>query len=258
MVEIEKPEILSRYNLSNDGKNPMDYSSLKTYSVEVVRLILSGIRRSNNFVDISSLNGKSMPEGIDILTYSFPCQDLSNVGAFHGYNKGIDKGSNSRSSLLWQVGRILQEMKDADKQLPRFLLMENVPALLSKRHRPNFEIWISDLEKLGYESAYYELNASDFGLPQNRPRLLMLSVFCGTDEALHQKMREYFCTIDSNYIIDSYKKSEYYKPKTIEDLLRMDYSDKKQLAEAIECTPNDTVSRRKIWEENPQEENSVT
>ena len=99
MVEIEKPEILSRYNLSNDGKNPMDYSSLKTYSVEVLRLILSGIRRSNNFVDISSLNGKSMPEGIDILTYSFPCQDLSNVGAFHGYNKGIDKGSNSRSSL---------------------------------------------------------------------------------------------------------------------------------------------------------------
>ena len=252
---MEKPEILeilSRYNLSNDGKNPMDYSSLKTYSVEVLRLILSGIRRSNNFVDISSLNGKSMPEGIDILTYSFPCQDLSNVGAFHGYNKGIDKGSNSRSSLLWQVGRILQEMKDADKQLPRFLLMENVPALLSKRHRPNFEIWISDLEKLGYESAYYELNASDFGLPQNRPRLLMLSVFCGTDEALHQKMREYFCTIDRNYIIDSYKKSKYYKPKTIEDLLRMDYSDKKQLAEAIECTPNDTVSRRKIWEENPQ------
>ena len=143
-------------------------------------------------------------------------------------------------------------MKDADKQLPRFLLMENVPALLSKRHRPNFKIWISDLEKLGYESAYYELNASDFGLPQNRPRLLMLSVFCGTDEALHQKMREYFCTIDSNYIIDSYKKSDFYKPKTIEDLLRLDYSDKKQLAEAIECTPNDTVSRRKIWEENPQ------
>lgn len=252
---MDKPEILeilSEYNLSNNGKKKMDFSSLKTYSVEVLRLILSGIRRSNNFVDISSLKGDSMPDGIDILTYSFPCQDLSNVGAFHGYNKGIDKGSNSRSSLLWQVGRILQEMKDSDKQLPRFLLMENVPALLSKRHRPNFEIWISDLEKLGYESAYYELNASDFGLPQNRPRLLMLSVFCGTDESLHQKIRDYFSTINSDYIVDSYKKSKYYKPKTIEDLLRMDYSDKKQLAEAIECTPNDTVSRRKIWEENPQ------
>ena len=252
---MDKPEILeilSEYNLSNNGKKKMDFSSLKTYSVEVLRLILSGIRRSNNFVDISSLKGDSMPDGIDILTYSFPCQDLSNVGAFHGYNKGIDKGSNSRSSLLWQVGRILQEMKDSDKQLPRFLLMENVPALLSKRHRPNFEIWISDLEKLGYESAYYELNASDFGLPQNRPRLLMLSVFCGTDESLHQKIRDYFSTINSDYIVDSYKKSKYYKPKTIEDLLRMDYSDKKQMAEAIECTPNDTVSRRKIWEENPQ------
>ena len=252
---MEKPEILeilSRYNLSSDGKKPMDYSALKTYSVEVLRLILSGIRRSNNFVDISSLNGNEMPDGIDILTYSFPCQDLSNVGAFHGYNKGIDKGSNSRSSLLWQVGRILQEMKDADKQLPRFLLMENVPALLSKRHRPNFEIWIGDLENLGYESAYYELNASDFGLPQNRPRLLMLSVFCGDDESLHQKIREYFCKIDKSHIIESYRKSEHYKPETIGDLLRMDYSNRKLFEEAVECTPNDTESRRKIWEENPQ------
>ena len=255
ITAMEKPEILeilSRYNLSSDGKKPMDYTSLKTYSVEVLRLILSGIRRSNNFVDISSLNGNEMPDGIDILTYSFPCQDLSNVGAFHGYNKGIDKGSNSRSSLLWQVGRILQEMRDSQKQLPRFWLMENVPALLAKRHRPNFEIWIGDLENLGYESAYYELNASDFGLPQNRPRLLMLSVFCGDDESLHQKIREYFCKIDKSHIIESYRKSEYYKPETIGDLLRMDYSNRKLFEEAVECTPNDTESRRKIWEENPQ------
>lgn len=66
----------------------MDYKMLKTYSVDVLRRILASIRRNKNFVDISSLKGEQMPKKIDILTYSFPCQDLSNVGAFHGYNKG--------------------------------------------------------------------------------------------------------------------------------------------------------------------------
>lgn len=255
IAKMEKSEILDilkNYTLSNDGKRPMEYSMLKTYSVEALRYILSGIRKSHNFVDISSLNGFDMPGNIDILTYSFPCQDLSNVGAFHGYNKGIDKDSNSRSSLLWQVGRILQEMKDADKLLPRFLVMENVPTLLSKRHFGNFSTWINDLEKLGYFSRYFQLNASDFGLPQNRPRLLMLSVYYGNDEDLHNGLKERFKEINEESIKESYRRTKYYKTGRIEQLLRTDYSNKQFLEEAVECTPNDTPSRRKIWEENPQ------
>ena len=72
-------------------------------------------------------------------------------------------------------------MKDAEKELPKYLLMENVPTLLAKRHKSNFETWIDDLKELGYVSYYFQLNASDFGLPQNRPRLLMVSVFVGDD-----------------------------------------------------------------------------
>lgn len=257
IAKMEKPdilEILKNYTLSNDGKQPMDYNMLKTYSVEALRYILSGIRKSNNFVDISSLNGADMPDNIDILTYSFPCQDLSNVGAFHGYNKGIDKDSNSRSSLLWQVGRILQEMKNNNKKLPKFLLMENVPTLLSKRHFGNFSIWINDLKRLGYYSKYYELNALDFGLPQNRPRLLMLSVYFGDDEDLHERLEAYFDTTDKDTVRSSYRKTDFYKKnkKRIRQLLRTNYSDKRLFKEAVECTPNDTPSRRKIWEENPK------
>lgn len=255
IAKMEKPDILDilkDYTLSNDGKKPMEYCMLKTYSVEALRYILSGIRKSNNFVDISSLDGAEMPENIDILTYSFPCQDLSNVGAFHGYNKGIDKDSNSRSSLLWQVGRILQEMKDSGKSLPRFLLMENVPTLLSERHFGNFSIWIEDLKKLGYYSKYYELNASDFGLPQNRPRLLMLSIYFGDDEELYNRLESYFNDIDKEQVIKSYRKTDFYKKKWIKQLLRTNYTDKRLFEEAVECTPNDTPSRRKIWEENPQ------
>lgn len=245
-------EILSRYTLSNNGKDKMEFKTLRTYSVDALRRIWAAIRRNKNFVDVSSLQGASMPNDIDILTYSFPCQDLSNVGAFHGYNKGIDKDSGSRSSLLWQVGRILKEMKSNKKKLPRFLLLENVRTLLSERHKANFEMWIKDLDDLGYVSKYYPLNASSFGLPQNRPRLLMISVYVGKNMKSKNRVLKYFDSKTPSDIVSDYKESKYYNKILISDLLRINYEDEKLFSEAVECTPNDTVSRREIWEENPQ------
>ncbi len=254
-LKISKKDILENMrelSLSGTGKEAMDYEILKTYSANALRRIYVAIQRDHNFVDISSLTGDRIPNTIDLMTYSFPCQDLSNVGAFHGYNKGIDKDSGSRSSLLWQVGRILEEMKRSGKHLPRFLLMENVPALLSKRHRNNFKVWMDDLRKLGYVNQYYQLNASDFGLPQNRPRLLMISVFAGEDEEISNRIQEYFFFKKEADVIADYKESPYYNKFEVKDLLRIDYSNQKLFNEACECTPNDTVSRRKIWDENPQ------
>lgn len=252
MSKEELLDILAKYTLSNNGKEKMEYKTLKTYSVDVLRRIWAAILRNNNFVDVSSLKGASMPNNIDILTYSFPCQDLSNVGAFHGYNKGIDKDSGSRSSLLWQVGRILEEMKESKKKLPRFLLLENVPALLSERHKSNFEIWIKDLEELGYASKYFLLNASSFGLPQNRPRLLMISVYVGKNKAIKKQILKYFDSKTPNDVVSDYIQSTHYNNISISDLLRIDYENERLFAEAVECTPNDTVSRREIWVENPQ------
>lgn len=255
VLKMSKEELLDKlqeYTLSNDGKEKMDFKTLKTYSVASLRRIYAAIVRSKNFVDVSSLTGEAMPKKIDILTYSFPCQDLSNVGAFHGYNKGIDKDSGSRSSLLWQVGRILQEMKDAHRRLPRYLLMENVPSLLSQRHFANFSTWIHDLEELGYVSKYFELNAHDFGLPQNRPRLLMISVWVGQSENRKKKVEKYFANKEPQNIIDDYVNSGYFDPKRIDDFFRTDYNNIKYLEEAKDCNPNDTPSRRKIWDENPQ------
>lgn len=244
--------LLENYTLSNDGKEKMEHKTLKTYSVDSLRRIYAAIRRNNNYVDVSSLRGEALPNGIDILTYSFPCQDLSNVGAFHGYNKGIDKDSGSRSSLLWQVGRILKEMKECKKDLPRYLLLENVPTLLSARHKSNFQTWISDLEELGYVSKYFQLNASSFGLPQNRPRLLMISVYVGNNYELKKKVVAYLQSKTSNDVVADYKASKYYKEISVSDLLRIDYNNPVLFNEAVECTPNDTVSRREIWDENPQ------
>ena len=255
IAEKSKNEILehlSQYSLSNNGKEAMAFKTLKTYSIDTLRRIYAAIVRNKNFVDVSSLKGDDMPENIDILTYSFPCQDLSNVGAFHGYNKGIDKDSGSRSSLLWQVGRILKEMKDSDKSMPRYLLLENVPTLLSARHKNNFETWIGELDELGYKSYHFQLNASSFGLPQNRPRLLMISVFVGDDTNKERTVEEFFEFKTKESIVEEFKNSEYFKDITIDELLRIDYQNKTLWNEAVECTPNDTVSRREIWDENPK------
>lgn len=256
IAKMEKEEILKKlesYTLSNNGKEKMEFKTLRSYSEESLRRIIAAIERNKNFVDVSALTGAQMPGNVDILTYSFPCQDLSNVGAFHGYNKGIDKDSGSRSSLLWQVGRILQEMKDGEKSLPRYLLMENVPTLLAERHKSNFKKWIEDLKELGYISYYFQLNASCFGLPQNRPRLLMISVFIeGKSEKELEKIKKFFDKKSSEDIVNEYLESEHYRKVEIKDLLRIDYKNDKYRREAEECTPNDTVSRRTIWEENPQ------
>lgn len=254
--ELSKEELcekLKGYVLSNNGKEAMSFKILSTYSVDVLRRIYSAIERTKNFVDISHVKGEEMPDHTDILTYSFPCQDLSNVGAFHGYNKGIDKNSGSRSSLLWQVGRILSEMKDNGKEMPRYLVLENVPTLLSERHIGNFNLWIKELEDLGYISKYFQLNAKDFGIPQNRPRLLMLSVFVGDDKQRKEIVRKYFEEVTSDKIVSRYEKSEYYKKIKISDLLRIPRGEDDPLwDEAVACTPNDTESRQRIWLENPK------
>lgn len=246
-------KILRNYTFSNSGKTALEFSSLRTYSEESLKRIYTSISRNKNFVDVTRLEGTDLPDNVDIMTYSFPCQDLSNVGAFHGYTKGIDKDSGSRSSLLWQVGRILTEMKSAGKSLPRFLLLENVPTLLSKRHFGNFQTWISDLEDLGYISHYYQLNSTSFGLPQNRPRLLMISVYVGNDAGKWHLVHDYFEQHHSTEdVVSDYRASRFFKQYTVQDLLRINYTNKKIRAEAESCTPNDTPSRRKIWEENPQ------
>ena len=245
-------DALKSYTLSNNGKESMSLATLHAYSEEVLRRIYTAIKRTSNLVDISKVSGNDMPDKTDLLTYSFPCQDLSNVGAFHHYNKGIDKNSGSRSSLLWEVGRILTEMKLANKRLPRYLVMENVPTLLSERHRDNFFTWINELRELDYISGYYQLNAKDFGIPQNRPRLLMLSVYVGDNDHKIKIVNNYFASTDEEKIVSDYRNSDFFHDLTVRDLLRIT-NDKGSVLwnEAVECTPNDTPSRRKIWKENP-------
>lgn len=122
--------------------------------------------------DITSVSGGALLLDKDkytyLLTYSFPCQDISVAGK----GKGYAKGDNTRSGLLWEVERILNEMDE----LPDILLMENVKQVHGKRHLENFEKWISFLDSKGYDSKWFDLNAKDYGVAQNRERCFMISV----------------------------------------------------------------------------------
>lgn len=108
------------------------------------------------------------------LFYSFPCTDLSIAGR----HKGMSRQDNTRSGLLWEVERILLECEELG-ELPQILLMENVPNVHGKHNIKDFEDWIGTLEYLGYKSAYKDLNAKDYGLPQTRNRCFMVSILKG-------------------------------------------------------------------------------
>jgi DNA (cytosine-5)-methyltransferase 1 len=99
-----------------------------------------------------------------IMTYSFPCTDLSLAGK----REGMARGSGTRSGLLWEIERLLGETTE----LPQILLMENVPQVLNR----DFGGWLEFLEKLGYHNYYELLNAKNYGIPQNRNRCFMVSV----------------------------------------------------------------------------------
>lgn len=122
--------------------------------------------------DIREVKGEDLgivdTEHTYIMTYSFPCTDLSVAGK----QAGMSKGSGTRSGLLWEVERLLNETENP----PQVLLMENVPQVHSKKNMSDFEEWIKFLESKGYSNYYEDLNAKNYGIPQSRNRCFMVSI----------------------------------------------------------------------------------
>lgn len=105
----------------------------------------------------------------DILIHGSPCQDFS----IAGYQKGADPGSETRSSLMWETLRIIEQM---GTWKPRFVIWENVKNVLSKHMIHNFNGYLTEMNRLGYTNSFEVLNAMDFGLPQKRERVFTISV----------------------------------------------------------------------------------
>lgn len=234
---------LSKYNLSNDGKDAVTERSLKSMSMAQLKAILNAIERNNNLVDINTVSAANLPD-TDVLTYSFPCQDLSVSGHWHNNKGGIDRGAKNRSTLLWQIERILKEYSESDKQLPKFLLMENVSNILAQKHIENFNEWQLFLESLGYVNQLYTLDSRNFGVPQSRVRTYLISVLVKNDEE-RESVNQYFF---ENNLQNLSLSEDMISP--LSDYLKLDYSNEKYRQEAIASTPVYTPSRQKIYENN--------
>lgn len=236
-------DILSKYTLSRDGKKKLEFKNLKKYNEEFLRSLYAAIDRTNNLVSITDVKGIDLPNDIDLLTYSFPCQDLSVAGYWHGNKGGIDRNANNRSGMLWEVERILLERQELKLELPKMLLMENVSNILAARNMENFNDWQNSLSKLGYYNEVFTLNASNFGIPQKRVRTYMLSVLCKTKKERINVEKFFF---ENNLERHFFGK----KMKKLENFIKIDYSNNIYKKEANMAQANYTSSRIDIYNDN--------
>lgn len=137
---------------------------------------------------------------VDFIMHGSPCQDFSVAGK----NAGGDKGSGTRSSLMYETIRIVNKLK------PKYVLWENVKNLLSKKHIQNFKNYISTLSKLGYNSYYQVLNAKDYGIPQNRERVFTLSIRQDIDNGTFQFPKSFELKLKLKDILENEVDEMYY------------------------------------------------
>lgn len=129
---------------------------------------IHGVYEKMNLGDITKIDEKQLPKDIDLITYGFPCQDIS----IAGHQKGLfnEDGSKTRSGLFFEALRIIEETQ------PRVAIAENVKNLTGKRFSEQFKTVLDSLEQAGYNNYWKVLNAKDFGVPQNRERVFIVSI----------------------------------------------------------------------------------
>ena len=164
---------LFKLGISADGKEPLNLKQIARHNEKWLKRVYNNFKATNNIGSITNATAENLQitdtdKYTYILTYSFPCQDLSTAGK----GLGMSEGGQTRSGLLWEVKRLLSECSD----LPQVLLMENVPQVHANKHLADFNKWIDFLCSCGYSNYYADLNAKDYGVPQNRNRTFMISI----------------------------------------------------------------------------------
>lgn len=143
----------------------VNYCEIDKYASKSYAAI-HNIPESKNLGDITQIDINSLPLDIDLITHGSPCQDFSVAGN----NAGGDKNSDTRSSLMWNTVEIVKHCR------PKYVIWENVKNVLSKKHKHNFNAYLKALYNLGYKSYHKVLNAKNYGVPQNRERIFVVSI----------------------------------------------------------------------------------
>ena len=192
-AEATMEDLIKRTNgVSSDYNQPLSEDGRKRLGRKALEELCGAMDACNDFCpNVSEIHPSDLSiekegerEHCYVLTYSFPCQDLSQAGKL----AGMEKGSGTRSGLLWEVERLLGELKEA-KSRPDVLLMENVPGVCGDRNLKPWNEWLDRLEELGYSSYWAKVNAKDHGIPQNRLRVFMVSILGEYGYHFPKKMR---------------------------------------------------------------------
>ena len=154
------------------GYCEIDKYASKSYSA------IHNVPESMNLGDITKIDEKELPKDIDLITYGFPCQDISLAGK----QKGLfnEDGTQTRSGLFFEALRIIEETQ------PKIAIAENVKNLVGKKFKEQFEIVLNSLEEAGYNNYWQVLNAKDYGIPQNRERVFIVSIRKDIDSGMFQ------------------------------------------------------------------------
>jgi DNA (cytosine-5)-methyltransferase 1 len=184
---------LKKYNIEF---KTVGISEIDKYAIQAYEAIHGPVK---NYGDISKINTVCLPD-FDLFTYSFPCQDISMAGK----QKGLEEGSGSRSSLLWECQKII-EMKR-----PKYLMMENVKNLVGKKHKPSFDKWLEILELLGYQNFWKVINAKNCGVPQNRERVFCVSILKEHDNGNFKFYDDFDSGVRLKDILDDHVDEKYY------------------------------------------------
>lgn len=172
--------------------------------------------KANNLGDIRKIG--ELPDA-DLWTYSFPCQDISVAGKGAGIKEG------TRSGLLFEVERLLRVASEKG-MLPKYLLLENVKNLVSKKFKSDFDKWLDFLSELGYTNYWKVLNAKDYGIPQNRERVFCVSIRGEHQPFVFPKPKE--LTIRLRDMIDETVDERFYlKESTIRSILRSTFNSRR-------------------------------
>ena len=171
--DIEEIKNFLKGRISYDYSTPASDERINKMSEIEARKIFSNMVCTKNLGSIMTIKGEELKiadtdKYCYIMTYSFPCQDLSSAGK----GAGMGRDSGTRSGLLWEVERLLKETPN----LPQVLLMENVPEVIGTNNIKHFAQWVEFLERLGYKCKWGVLNSKNFQIPQNRQRCFMVSV----------------------------------------------------------------------------------
>ena len=239
-VYPSKEEIIEFLENRNIG---MDFKTKKVkLPKNLVKLqqLYRAVIISKCYGDVCLLNPSDLPD-MDMFTYSFPCTDISVAGQQQGVVKG-----QTRSGLLYECEKIIEVKR------PKYLLLENVKNLVGKKFKEQFDEWLNYLESLGYTNYWQVLNAKDYGVPQNRERVFVVSVLNDKDKnyIFPQKQTLNICLKD---VLESQVEEKYYLSEEVQARFKPNDKFKDMSGDIVGTTAPDfrTIGQRDLcYQEN--------